>query len=836
MMQAVRTSPKHNNIDDLNYNAWLNLINEEKSTSNTNVKRVVSCFFRASDALPYSEKMWLERSKYLMNELSLFKEALVVLNLAVRFCPSSGELWLMLMKCQEGCNCDAVDFITTRTIGVMALEKAKKNENNSEKFDSQIYELYLECANTFRRLNTTKKSEDIFNQMKTRFAELVNYCEQNLESFEMQALMHAMRVESNVVKSLESTRLFGEKLVKKFGDQSEAHLEYLKCLRSFDAPHTSKAFQNACMQAVDDIDNKISEMYLQWANEQGSPNDVEDAKLFLSKEKSAGTKRNLSPRSGQASPIAKRLKQQEIQSPRSGVGSSNNVSFPKIDSPRGRSSSPRAKLPISPRNQNQMMDVEMDGNKTPKGGGSPNPKRNENGNTTPKGGGSPRSPQRHMSFREKLKHAKKRKNTPSPARVLPYAGKHFHQKDLEDGQALDPTKVEEKCTLYVGKLDWSVTEQQLVDLFQTVDGLKDTRLVMDFRGNSKGFAYLDYETKAQVEKAVKKFNNYKLNGREILVAASKPTKALYDEKIIFVKPVPDQVDEVILKSFFKDCGEVVNIRFPNDKNNRRKRANYCYVEFVDDGCVVKALEYSNKKQLLYKVNDEEIKDHTLIITRSIPMKNHELQRAGARGDMPQHIDQKAYIARLEEKERKANQVVKNTIIVKNMDFSVSEDELRGFFEGIGPVQKVSITLNKRGQSRGFGFVEFVEDEHANDALMMNNHDFKGSSISVSMSTREITVKKTAEERGDSKGREKGFGGKKGGKKGGKFGGKKGKGKGKGKGKNSDFDKGKGGKRGRLDLNMNNQNEGGDSNNNNEDDGGGEPKMKTNEDFRKMLFG
>ena len=150
--------------------------------------------------------------------------------------------------------------------------------------------------------------------------------------------------------------------------------------------------------------------------------------------------------------------------------------------------------------------------------------------------------------------------------------------------------------MYVGNLDWSVTQQNLTDMFQTINGLKDTRLVCDFMERSKGYAYLDYETPEQVREAAEKYNGHEIHGRPMKVAPSKPTKQLYDEKIVFVKLVPDSATEDMIREYFAECGNVVGVQVPTDARNKRK--GHAYVEFDDDGAVKKALQLSNVKELI----------------------------------------------------------------------------------------------------------------------------------------------------------------------------------------------------------------------------------------------
>ncbi len=57
------------------------------------------------------------------------------------------------------------------------------------------------------------------------------------------------------------------------------------------------------------------------------------------------------------------------------------------------------------------------------------------------------------------------------------------------------------------------------------------------------------------------------------------------------------------------------------------------------------------------------------------------------------------------------------IYVGNLNFKVSEDDLKGIFEEFGPVSSVKIITDKySGRSKGFGFVEMDNDDEAKAAI------------------------------------------------------------------------------------------------------------------------
>jgi RNA recognition motif-containing protein len=72
------------------------------------------------------------------------------------------------------------------------------------------------------------------------------------------------------------------------------------------------------------------------------------------------------------------------------------------------------------------------------------------------------------------------------------------------------------------------------------------------------------------------------------------------------------------------------------------------------------------------------------------------------------------------------------LYVGNLDYSVTQDELREHFSQAGEVvDAVVITDRGSGRSKGFGFVEFATEEEAKKAIeTFNEQDFKGRAIVV----------------------------------------------------------------------------------------------------------
>jgi RNA recognition motif-containing protein len=72
------------------------------------------------------------------------------------------------------------------------------------------------------------------------------------------------------------------------------------------------------------------------------------------------------------------------------------------------------------------------------------------------------------------------------------------------------------------------------------------------------------------------------------------------------------------------------------------------------------------------------------------------------------------------------------LFVGNLTFDTTEDALRELFSPLGEVQQVRIMTDRdTGKSRGFGFVEMVQDDDAAKAIAaLNGKEFGGRALTI----------------------------------------------------------------------------------------------------------
>ena len=77
--------------------------------------------------------------------------------------------------------------------------------------------------------------------------------------------------------------------------------------------------------------------------------------------------------------------------------------------------------------------------------------------------------------------------------------------------------------LYVGGLPYSVTEQQLQELFAQQGAVTSAKVITDrVTGQARGFGFVEMATSEEAQKAITSLNGTQMGGRTITVNEARP--------------------------------------------------------------------------------------------------------------------------------------------------------------------------------------------------------------------------------------------------------------------------------------------------------------------------
>jgi RNA recognition motif-containing protein len=80
--------------------------------------------------------------------------------------------------------------------------------------------------------------------------------------------------------------------------------------------------------------------------------------------------------------------------------------------------------------------------------------------------------------------------------------------------------------LYVGNLPFTVTEQDLEEIFAQVGTVESSNIVTDRdTGRSRGFAFVEMETQEAADAAIQNFHGRELDGRSLTVNEARPRES-----------------------------------------------------------------------------------------------------------------------------------------------------------------------------------------------------------------------------------------------------------------------------------------------------------------------
>ncbi|HXL05005.1 MAG: RNA-binding protein [Firmicutes bacterium] len=82
-------------------------------------------------------------------------------------------------------------------------------------------------------------------------------------------------------------------------------------------------------------------------------------------------------------------------------------------------------------------------------------------------------------------------------------------------------------TLYVGNLPWSVTDEELSEVFEAVANVKGSRVIVDrVTQKSRGFGFVEV-AEDDVERVINSMNGTELKGRPLIVNEARPRHDRY---------------------------------------------------------------------------------------------------------------------------------------------------------------------------------------------------------------------------------------------------------------------------------------------------------------------
>lgn len=265
------------------------------------------------------------------------------------------------------------------------------------------------------------------------------------------------------------------------------------------------------------------------------------------------------------------------------------------------------------------------------------------------------------------------------------------------GPQQDFKRDRENATVLVTGLPAEATQTKVRQYFKEYGHINNVTAFVHEKDGQSTTALIEFRSPEEAQSALLRDGKY-FGQSQISVLSG------YD-LTVYIANYPPVADERYIRDLFKDCGDILSIRWPSLKVNTHRR--FCYVSFRDRDASAKAVAkegivLEDKYRLLAKYSDPGRKKH----------------REGAVSEGRE-------------------------VHVSNLDKALTEQEIREVFSKFGKVTRVNVPVNLAGRNRGFAYLDFETKEQAEKAAEeMNNTKFRNQILTVEVS-KESKVKHAA---------------------------------------------------------------------------------------------
>ncbi|KAG6406883.1 hypothetical protein SASPL_134527 [Salvia splendens] len=232
-------------------------------------------------------------------------------------------------------------------------------------------------------------------------------------------------------------------------------------------------------------------------------------------------------------------------------------------------------------------------------------------------------------------------------------------------------------SLYVGDLDFNVTDSQLYDLFNSVGQVVSVRVCRELgTQRSLGYGYVNYANPQDAARALELLNFTPLNSKSIRVMYSHRDPSVRKSGManIFIKNLDKAIDNKALHDTFSSFGNILSCKIATDPHGQSK--GYGFVQFDTEEAAQSAID---------KLNGMLINDKQVYVGHFLRKQERDTTQANAKF---------------------------TNVFVKNLADTITDDNLKTTFGEYGVITSAVVMRDADGKSKCFGFVNF---EHADDA-------------------------------------------------------------------------------------------------------------------------
>ena len=312
---------------------------------------------------------------------------------------------------------------------------------------------------------------------------------------------------------------------------------------------------------------------------------------------------------------------------------------------------------------------------------------------------------------------------------------------MMDGDA-PGAKEEDKRTVFVRGLAFSVGDDELTEAFSAIGPVKHAFTVKkkDSQTKHKGFGFVQFALEEDAVRAIQELGGTRLAGR-VLKLESAHKRASFEERKSIKKSANENKKE-------EEAPKQVKRQFPVEeskkKHNLVKTVAVGGLEPNDiDGAVALAKSLGTVEEIVDPAPSSIVRQYHLEqdgCSGSVILVQYETVKQALHAMKELHGSERrlgpgkkspSIVLWARQVSGEGKHLKKWRVVVRNIPFNVTEQDLRVAFKDCGALWEVTIPRNADGHSRGFAFVGFTSKADTEKAIArVNATDIAGRTVAV----------------------------------------------------------------------------------------------------------
>jgi len=316
------------------------------------------------------------------------------------------------------------------------------------------------------------------------------------------------------------------------------------------------------------------------------------------------------------------------------------------------------------------------------------------------------------------------------------------EKEIKDGQ-FSPQDIPDPCNLIVNYLPSTLTEQAFKNLFSSFGETENIKLMVDkYTGTSLGYGFVKYGNEAAAFRAINSMNGKSLGNKVLKVSYARPSSPSIQNANLYISKLGTHITKEDLEQYFSPYGKVIDAKILYGESKGVGFIRFDHREDAEQAIAAlnETIPPGNAEPIFVKfadtINDKKRKRNQhqqFFLGKRQQLNQYENLAAYSYPTIPAPFAHEVMAQTTPLMEATLTPTLNSfCLFVYNIPPESDDSFLYRLFGPFGGIVSVKIPRDPSGKSKGFGFVNFLKYEDAQQAILaLNGYNIGNKVLQVS---------------------------------------------------------------------------------------------------------